>query len=315
VPAYWPDNDTVRNDMLDYAYEVEHFDDHLGRMLAELEKRGQLDNTLVIVTSDHGMPFPRVKGNAYEMANHVPFAAMWKGKGGITAPGRTVEDHISFIDIAPTLIEVAGLNWADTGMAESPGRSLTPLFRSEKSGQIDLTRDHVLIGKERTDIGRPHDWGYPIRGIVKGGMLYLRNFEPTRWPAGNPETGYLNCDGSPTKTDILQSRTRQTPKPFWELSFGRRPAEEFFDVARDPQCMENLMSNPEYAERKASLEQQMLVELRAQEDPRLLGNGHIFDAYPYAQEEIRGYYEKYMSGKAKKAGWVNESDYEKAPLD
>ena len=69
-------------------------------------------------------------------------------------------------------------------------------------------RDHVLIGQERHDIGRPHDWGYPIRGIVKNDLLYLHNFEPTRWPACNPETGYLNCDGSPTKTHILASPHR-----------------------------------------------------------------------------------------------------------
>ncbi|MEI7820044.1 MAG: alkaline phosphatase family protein [Verrucomicrobiota bacterium] len=76
VPAFWPDNDTVRNDMLDYAFEAEHFDRHLGRMLAELEKRGLLHNTLVVVTADHGMPFPRSKGNAYDLANHVPLAMM-----------------------------------------------------------------------------------------------------------------------------------------------------------------------------------------------------------------------------------------------
>lgn len=77
VPAYWPDNETVRHDMLDYAFEVEHTDNHLGRMIAELEKRGLLDNTLIIVTSDHGMPFPRVKGYAYHDSNHIPLAIRW----------------------------------------------------------------------------------------------------------------------------------------------------------------------------------------------------------------------------------------------
>lgn len=313
VPEFWPDNETVRTDMLDYAFEIEYFDDHLGRMLESLERRGELENTLVVVTADNGMPFPRIKGQEYELSNHLPLAIMWKG--GIRNPGRIVDDYVSFIDFAPTFIELAGLDWAAAGMQPSPGRSLTDILYSDASGLVNPERDHVLIGKERHDVGRPHDWGYPIRGIVKGGMLYLRNFEPSRWPAGNPETGYLNCDGSPTKTEILQSRTRQTAKPYWELCFGRRPAEELYDVARDPQCMENLMANPEYAERKASLEQQMLVELRTQEDPRLLGNGKVFDEYPYAQEELRGYYEKYMRGEAKKAGWVNASDYEKAPLE
>ena len=97
VPTFWPDNETVRTDMLDYAFEVEHFDHHLDRMLASLEQRGLLENTLIIVTSDHGMPFPRGKGGAYEYSNHVPFVAMWQG--GIVGRGRVINDYISFIDI------------------------------------------------------------------------------------------------------------------------------------------------------------------------------------------------------------------------
>ena len=62
VPAFWPDNDSVRTDMLDYAYEIEHFDQHLEKMIKMLEDAGQLDNTIIIVTSDNGMPFPRIKG-------------------------------------------------------------------------------------------------------------------------------------------------------------------------------------------------------------------------------------------------------------
>jgi len=65
VPAMWPDNEVVRNDMLDYALEVEQFDAHLVRMLEMIEKRGELQNTLVVVTSDNGMPFPRIKGQEY----------------------------------------------------------------------------------------------------------------------------------------------------------------------------------------------------------------------------------------------------------
>lgn len=203
MPAYWPDNETVRNDMLDYAFEVEHFDRHLGRMLAELAQRGLLEDTLVVVTSDHGMPFPRGKGSAYEASNHVPLAVMWPR--GIRSPGRVVEDYVSFIDLAPTFIELAGIPWTQSGMAPSPGRSLTDIFQSEKSGRVNPARDHVLVGMERHDIGRPGDVGYPIRGIVKDDVLFLQNFEPTRWPACNPETGYLNVDSSPTKSLILDA--------------------------------------------------------------------------------------------------------------
>jgi len=74
VPSYWPDNDVTRNDMLDYAIEVEHYDVHLGRILEAIEAVGELDNTLIVATSDHGMPFPRVKGQAYLDSNHIPLA-------------------------------------------------------------------------------------------------------------------------------------------------------------------------------------------------------------------------------------------------
>jgi N-sulfoglucosamine sulfohydrolase len=312
VPGYWPDNEAVRHDMLDYALEVEHFDTHLGRMLAELERRGLLKNTLVVVTSDHGMPFPRVKGQAYDGSNRVPLAMMWAE--GLRQPGRVVEDYVSFIDIAPTFLELAGLKPDQAGMAPVTGRSLTDLLFSASSGNINPARDHVLIGKERHDIGRPSDWGYPIRGIVKGGMLYVRNFEPDRWPSGNPETGYLNSDGGATKTDILNARRASGANRYWSLCFGKRPAEELYDVRRDPDCLTNLAADPAYASARRSLEAQMIAELTAQNDPRILGEGGVFEAYPYAQPN-RGFYERFMRGERLNTGWVNQTDFEPEPLD
>lgn len=309
VPGCWPDNDTVRNDLLDYAYEVEHFDAQLGKMLALLEERGELDNTLVLVTADNGMPFPRVKGQEYELSNHLPLAALWKR--GIRNPGRVVDDYVSFIDFAPTFVEVAGLSWPETGMQPTPGRSLTDLF----AGPPRSRRDHVLIGKERHDVGRPGDQGYPIRGIVKDGVLYLRNFEPSRWPVGNPETGYLNCDGSPTKTEILQARRAGAGRRAWDLCFGKKPAEELYDVRSDPACLRNLAADPARQALKAALEEQLTRELKGQDDPRMFGKGPVFDAYPYADDKVRGFYERFTHGEPVKAGWVNPSDFEKAPLD
>ena len=90
VPSFWPDNETVRTDMLDYALEIEHFDKHLVAILQILEAAGELENTIVIVTADHGMPFPRAKGQEYEYSNHVPFAMTWKK--GITKTGREIKD-------------------------------------------------------------------------------------------------------------------------------------------------------------------------------------------------------------------------------
>lgn len=298
VPACWPDNEVVRNDLLDYAFEVEHFDRHLGRMLASLEKRGLLDNTLVVVTGDNGMPFPHDKGNAYETANHLPLAIMWKN--GIKQPGRVDNGYVSFIDFAPTFIEVAGLKWEQTGMAPATGRSLTDIFAGKKTD-----RDYVIVGKERTDIGRPHDWGYPIRGLVKDEKLYLHNFEPSRWPAGNPETGYLDTDGGATKTEVLKARGR-----FWAACFGKRPSEEFYDLRADPDCVSNLASRAE----AQAFKDRLFDELKAQGDPRMSGQGHIFDEYPYANEQQRNFYERFKKGEKMKAGWVNESDCEKEPI-
>jgi hypothetical protein len=311
VPTFWPDNETVRNDILDYAFEVEHFDSHLGRMLAELEKRGLLDNTLVIVTSDHGMPFPRGKGNAGELPNHVPLAIMWKG--GVNQPGRDIDDFVSFIDIAPTLVEVAGLKWQDTGMAPSPGRSLTDIFRADKSGRVTANRDHVLIGKERNDIGRPHDSGYPIRGIISSDSAYLENFEPARWPVGNPETGYLDCDGSPTKSLILDAHRQNSANLFWSLCFGMRPSEEFYDLKADPDCVRNLAAEATRPSQLSALRERLYTELQKQGDPRMLGRGAIFDDYKHANPAHVGFYERFISGDRLQTGWVSPSDYEKPP--
>ncbi|MEX1241189.1 MAG: sulfatase [Cyclobacteriaceae bacterium] len=309
VPAFWPDNDTVRTDMLDYAYEIEHFDQHLQTMLLLLEARGELENTIVVVTADNGMPFPRIKGQEYEYSNHLPLAIMWKGR--IKKPGRQVEDFVSFIDFAPTFLEVAGIPADAVSMEPMTGKSLTDIFFSEDAGQVIPDRNHVIIGKERHDVGRPHDWGYPIRGIVTARYIYLHNFEPDRWPAGNPETGYLNTDGSPTKTMILQGRTSAETKHFWIASFGKRPQDELYQISRDPDCMDNLTLHPEFQSIKAALKDQLFEQLKAEDDPRMFGKGHIFDQYEYAGDNSRNFYERYMNGEDIKAGWVNQSDFEK----
>ena len=313
VFSFWPDNDTVRTDMLDYAFEIEYFDQHLQKMLDLLEKNGDLENTLIIATADNGMPFPRIKSQEYELSNHLPLAIMWKN--GIKNPGRVVDDFVNFIDFAPTYFELAKLDPSEVGMKHIEGQSLTDIFFSEKSGTVTAYRDHVLVGKERHDVGRPHDWGYPIRGIVKDGFLLVVNYEPERWPSGNPETGYLSCDGSPTKTALLQRRTNPATFDYWDWSFGKRQSQELFKIDEDPECMNNLADINEFSDVKNALLAQMEKELTAQEDPRMAGNGHIFDEYVYAHENVRGFYERYKSGEKMNTGWVNESDFEAGPLD
>ncbi|NOY97147.1 MAG: sulfatase [Chlorobi bacterium] len=310
VFGFWPDNDTVRYDLLDYAFEIEYFDKHLSRMIEELKENGMLDNTLIVVTADNGMPFPRVKGQEYELSNHLPLAMMWPK--GIVNPGRVIEDFVSFTDFAPTFLDIAGIPESESGMQEIEGKSLMPVLFDEPGAK---GRGFMVIGKERHDVGRPNDQGYPVRGIVTGEFLYLRNYHPERWPAGNPETGYMNCDGSPTKTWILNDRRKNGESWLWDMNFGKNPSEELYKISEDPECVNNLADDSQYAVIKAGLVEQMDNELKAEGDPRILGNGGIFDTYPYAQKATRNFYNRFMAGENVKAGWINQTDIEKEKLE
>ncbi len=308
-PPYWPDNKVTRNDLLDYAYEIEDTDKHIQKILKTLKERNLLENTLVVVTSDHGMPFPRVKGNQYENANHVPMAMLWKGK----SKTKVVDDYISFVDLAPTFLEVAGIDWKTSGMHPSAGKSLISIVGSEKSGQIEADRNFVLVGKERHDTGRPNDVGYPIRGIYKDSMLFLKNYEIDRWPSGNPETGYLNTDGSPTKTEILNLRRKGTNKQFWKLNFGKRVSEELYDIKNDPFCVHNLANDISFAVTKAQLKSEMEGKLLQQNDLRMKGFGHLYEANPFTRNV--DFYGRFMAGEKTSSGWINDSDFESNFVD
>ena len=309
VFSFWPDSEEVRNDMLDYAFELEYFDTHLGKMLEILEDSGELENTLIVVTSDNGMPFPRIKGQAYEYSNHLPLAIMWKGN--IKNPGRVIDDFVNFTDIAPTFLEVAEVDQKDSGMEAIQGTSLTDLFYNKSNGIVPKFRDHVLIGKERHDVGRPNDVGYPIRGIRKEDYLFVINYENDRWPAGNPITGYLNTDRGATKTKILDDRRSGIKSVNWKLNFGKRESFELYNIKEDSDCVNNLANSEEHKGIVDQLKKQLEQELKEQGDPRMFGEGAIFDTYLYANKKDRNFYERHVNGEHPKAGWVNKTDFEK----
>ncbi|MEX2564605.1 MAG: sulfatase [Cyclobacteriaceae bacterium] len=280
LQEFYPDNDVIRGDMLDYALEVEWFDKQIGEAIQILEEMGELENTVIIVTSDHGMPFPRIKGQIYEEGVHVPLAVRW---GDRIKGGRVVNDFINYPDFAPTIMELAGLD----PHPQMTGKSFLNLLLSEESGKLDEGRTFSILGKERHDIGRDDGnqiaVGYPVRGIRTEQFLYSKNYEPQRWPAGNPEHGFKNSDDGPTEA-YLVSVAKDTLHPeykYYELSFSFRPSEELFDVVNDPDCIHNLADDPDYQETKDQLSKQMTEELIQQQDPRALGNGDVFDSYYY----------------------------------
>ena len=306
VPKYYPDSIAIRHDLLDYAMELEYADSHVAKILDELNRTKEIENTIIIYTSDHVMTFPRVKGNQYKKSNHIPMAIMWKGK--ILNPNRSVEDYISFVDIAPTLLDIAGIDWKSSGMYPSPGKSLMNLFETKKSGKIDSSRNFVLVGKERHDHGRPNDQGYPIRGIHKENMLFLRNYETDRWPAGNPETGYLNVDKGATKSLLINLRRSGMDKKYWNLSFGKRQAIELYDIKKDPYCLSNLATDSKYKKKLKELEDFMIQKLINQEDLRMQGYGHLYEQFPFTQ--YQNYYENFINGTIGNLKWADPNDYE-----
>ena len=273
LPACLPDARVVRSDLCDYYWEVQRFDRETGVMLELLERAGELDNTLVVMSGDNGLPFPRCKSNLYDTGTHAPLAVMWKAKA---KGGRVVDDFVSLRDLAPTFLEAAGLK----PPPEMTARSFLNVLTSAKGGQVDPARDHVLTGMERHAWARPDGIGYPMRAIRTADFLYIRNFLPDRWPAGNPE-GYGDIDGSPTKKHMMDHRGDPKVKPLFALAFGKRPAEELYDVRKDPDQLRNVAADPAYAAAKQKLSAQLLAELEATADPRVLGTGDVFDRYPY----------------------------------
>jgi arylsulfatase A-like enzyme len=277
LPKYWPENREIRSDLLDYALEVEWVDRHLGLAVKKLEEIGELDNTLIVVTSDHGMPFPRVKGQIYEDSYHITLAARW---GAGMQGGRTVDDFINFRDLAPTFCEAAGVPAAPT----MTGKSFLDVLKSGKSGIVDESRDVMLIGKERHDLGRPNDAGYPVRAIRTRDFLYVRNYHPERWPAGDPETGYRNVDDGVTKRVLLSGFDE-----YYRLSFGKRPAEELYHVSEDPDCIKNLATDLQFAQVKREMLERMNRMLKEEGDPRALGQEEFFETIQYTGPRKHAY--------------------------
>ena len=282
IPPYWPQEDVIRRDMLDYAFETEWFDRQVAKILDQLEVIGELDNTLVVYTSDNGAPFPRVKGQMYDDDFRLPLSIMWHDQ----VPGsRVVNDLVSFTDFSLTFLDVASVNSTkrDAFAAVSPGNSLMDILPQASSGTVTTDRTCVYMGRERHDLGREGDLGYPVRCLRTPEFLYVRNFAPERWPAGNPETNYTNCDSSPTKDRILELNAKGE-KYYWQLAFGKRPAEELYHIDRDQHCLNNLASKTEFAQIKAELWDTLQAELIRSNDPRILGDGDIFESFAYVSD-------------------------------
>jgi N-sulfoglucosamine sulfohydrolase len=279
VPPYLPDTPEVCSDILDYYAEVERFDSEVGELLWLLDHSGRLENTLVVVTGDNGWPFPRSKANLYDAGTRQPFAVRWPAA---VRGGRTLNDFVNLTDLAPTFLEAAGLK----PPADMTGRSIVGLLKgTEKPGK----RTDVFLERERHANVRRGDLGYPARAIRTHDFLYIRNFRPERWPAGDPEFYFSvgpfgDCDGSPTKDWILSHRSDPGLERFFTLSFDRRPAEELYDLERDPYQLTNVAGEPGYAEPRRRMGEELDRWMMETADPRATADDDRWDRYPYFGE-------------------------------
>ncbi len=288
VPEFLPDDEVVRSDIADYYFEVQRWDGDVAKAIALLEQAGELENTIIVMTGDHGMPFPRCKANLYDWGARVPLAIRW-GEG-VKAPGRRVDAFVSLIDLAPTFLAAAGAQ----APAVMTGKSLLPLLRNESTNPAADGRDRIVIGRERHAAAQamPSLAGYPSRAIRTDRWLYVTNLEPDRWPAGAPEGAthpigrFPDTDDGPTKSFILDHRDDAQYRRYYDLCFARRPAEELYDVRADPDQVNNLAADPEHAETLRRLREQLAADLRATGDPRYTGQPVRFDEYPYRDERI-----------------------------
>ena len=288
VPTFLPNNELVKNDMLDYALEINWFDKQLGKMLQLLEAAGELENTIIVITADNGMPFPYAKANLQEYGTHVPLAICGPFVNG---KNRKVDDLVGLIDLAPTFLDLAEVKYFE-GIT---GKTLMPILSSTKSGNIDASRQYVLTGRERHSHARPDNMGYPARAIRTKDFLYIKNFKTDRWPLGDPppqyktsiagdkdmkpiSEGYEDIDDSPTKSFMIKNQKDWAQ--LFHIGFEKRGSAELYDMKTDPYCLNNLSKSAKMKPILTKLITLLEKKLTEQGDPRMTGNGDIFDSYP-----------------------------------
>jgi arylsulfatase A-like enzyme len=292
LPPFLPDVPIVREDMADYFGEIAAYDASVGVLLDRLEASGLADSTMVIVSGDHGPPgFPHGKCNLYGFGTSVTLAI-----SGPMIPGdRIIDDLVSLTDLAPTILESAGLPIP----SNMTGKSLLSMLRSDRSGKLDQSRTAIFVGRERHVESARADWTpYPQRAIRTEDYLFIINFRPDRWPLGDPygledpqsltyaqiqnntRATHPDEDAGPTKAWLVTHRDDPQWRPFYERAYGKRPREELYDLRKDPQQMDNVAGDLAYAKIRRELEDRLMQELTSTGDPRVQENGKFYETPP-----------------------------------
>lgn len=281
LPECIVDNEVVREDFADYLGEILSIDSGLGILINRLEEIGELDNTIIVVSGDHGIPgFPRAKCNLYNFGTHVPLAIRFPSK---IQDGRVILDFVNLMDLAPTFLEYGGVDIPEI----MTGRSLMPVLEATGSGMIDPTRNYSISGRERhVAQAREGNLPYPQRSIIKqmdngDQYKYIRNFKPDRWPIGHIDNNFPDIDGGPTKAWYLNNFCNSEYQPYMDLAFGKRPYEELYKLNNDPWEINNLVENEDFQEVKNELSNQLDSILITTGDPRMEQGISVYDRLPF----------------------------------
>jgi arylsulfatase A-like enzyme len=296
LPAFLPDVPEVREDFADYLGECQAVDAMVGVLLQRLEETGELDHTVIVLSGDHGMPgVTNGKCNLYDHGSLVPLVIRYPG----TKPGRVIDDLVRLPDLMPTFLEIGGVPVPENLY----GRSLLPLLKSDRAGWLDLGRDWVVVGRERhVGAAREGNLPYPMRGLRTPDLLYIRNFQPDRWPMGAPyqaddaapdfkeigdntRAAFPDMDASPTKTWLVSHWKDDAWRWYEDLAFAKRPGEQLYDLRTDPDQVKNLADDPAYAARKSDMSARLMKTLAAAGDPRVTGDGATYDRPPFTDPD------------------------------
>ncbi len=285
VPAFLPDNDEVRNDIADYLAEIQWFDRHLQTMIGILKEKGEFENTIIVVTSDNGMPFPRAKANLYNYGTHEPLAIYW---GKNIKGGRRFSGLVSFTDFAPTFLEAAGVAVPE----EMSGISLMPVLKANRKDETGPSRNTVITFRERHAWVQPEGEPLPERAIRRDNWLLIWNMKPDMWPAGHPDGKYNfdfwpfgDVDNGPSKVEVMKLKHSPDRPDLFTLDLGKRPEFELYDLNLDPFSMKNVAGDPSKASLLDSLKEDLQQYMKKRHDPRAEGDAAVFrDAIYYASQ-------------------------------
>ncbi|MCB9881765.1 MAG: sulfatase [Planctomycetes bacterium] len=254
VPGFLPDLPDVRREFAQYLTACRRFDAVVKAVLDVLDHSGRADDTLVIVTSDHGMPFPFAKTNCYEASSRVPFLVRWPGH---VTRGRHDHTHmVSMIDLTPTILEACGLE-ADDAL---DGSSFVSLLR----GEPQANRDRVFTCFYETSGKR----AYPMRGVIERDTVYIWN----AWADG--ETRFRNESQSGLTMKAMQRAAEEDEAIAARVQlFLFRQPEELYDRLLDPNALHDLSKKE--GPRRNRLRATLLEHLRSTGDP----SGAAFEAF------------------------------------